>query len=86
MSWPFPRRRVATTSCFRRIDRNPSCRAREGRDHSRPSTVLYGMRLILADRRRAIFASSRSLPLGHGAHDQHDEDRRHRDRHFRFDG
>ena len=25
---------------------------REGRDHSRPSTVLYGMRLILADRRR----------------------------------
>ena len=27
----------------------------------------------------------RSLPLGHGAHDQHEEARRHRDRHFRFD-
>jgi hypothetical protein len=26
------------------------------------------------------------LPLGHGAHDQHDEARRHCDRHFRFDG
>jgi hypothetical protein len=37
-----------------------------------------------SDRRRAI--PPRSLPLGHGAHDQHDEARRHRDRHFRFDG
>jgi hypothetical protein len=27
-----------------------------------------------------------SLPLGHGTHDQHDQARRHRDRHFRFDG
>ena len=26
------------------------------------------------------------LPLGHGAHDHHHETRRHRDRHFRFDG
>jgi hypothetical protein len=25
-------------------------------------------------------------PLGHGAHDQQEETRRHRDRHFRFDG
>ena len=26
-----------------------------------------------------------SLPLGHGAHDQQDEARRHGDGHFRFD-
>ena len=28
----------------------------------------------------------RWLPLGHGAHDQHDEALRHCDRHFRFYG
>jgi hypothetical protein len=33
-----------------------------------------------------LSARPRSLPLGHGARDQHDEARRHRDRHFRFDG
>ena len=27
-----------------------------------------------------------SLALGHGAYDEYDEGRRHRDRHFRFDG
>ena len=27
-----------------------------------------------------------SLPLGHSAHDQHDEARRHGDSDFRFDG
>ena len=37
--------------------------------------------------RKADFGQPpRSLPLGHGAHDQHDEARRDRDRHFRFDG
>jgi hypothetical protein len=37
----------------------------------------------LADRRRAISdRRPRSLSLGHGAHDQHDQARRDRDGHF----
>jgi hypothetical protein len=67
--------------------------ARQKTEHRGPRSVWREELRIgtnyLADRRRAILDSRRYnilLALGHGAHDQRDEARRHRDRHFRFDG
>src|SRR6266446_6905178 len=56
MSWPFSRRNVAAAPPPRKIDKNLSCRLRDGRDHSRPSTVLYGIKFTFADSRRACSA------------------------------
>src|SRR5438552_16634950 len=56
MSWPFSRRKVAGILSVRRIDKNLSCRWRDGRDHGKPSTVLYGIRFTFAESLRACFA------------------------------
>src|SRR6266700_6481290 len=56
ISWPFSRRSVAATPCSRKIDKNFSCRLRDGRDHCKPSTKLYGIKFTFAESRFARFA------------------------------